>query len=135
MPPSHFEADAEIFKMECKNILLELCFKLFEKSPLKKRLLLGASCLSPSVLGSEFSRNSQIKLGIKECIETNQMTLAEDDKLRGYNRFCELETVKEMLKNYNWKKERLDVLFSAIFKSSRMMNKPRLCPVCETYFI
>lgn len=110
------DIDAQRFRLDCKRFLLAMFRKLLEKSPLNKRVVLGATCLNPSLMLNETLRENRIKIAIEEFVAHNQLTPAEGDViLRSYMRFCENTHVKEKLQQFNWNKVRLDTLFGEIF--------------------
>lgn len=110
------EIDAQRFKLDCKKFLVTMFLKLIDKSPLNKRVVLGASCLNPSIMVNDSLRESRAKVLIEECVAHNQLTPAEGDKiLRSYKQFCENANVKDKLNQFNWRKDRLDTLFADLF--------------------
>lgn len=114
------EIDAHKFKLDCKKFLICVFQKLMEKSPLNKRVILGASCLNPTIMSSETLRISRIKIAIEEFVVHGQLTPAEGDVImRQYKKFCENSVVQEHIKKFNWKKDKLDALFSKIFHNMK----------------
>lgn len=110
------DLDAQKFKVDCKKFYISMFKKLMEKSPLNKRIVLGASCLNPTIMSNDTLRMSRIQVAIEELVVHNQITPAEGDLiLREYKRFCENTVVQENLKLFNWKRDRLDLLFTKVF--------------------
>ncbi|XP_063243096.1 uncharacterized protein LOC134542628 [Bacillus rossius redtenbacheri] len=113
------------FKADCKQFLLQLFSKLEEKSPLRKRIVLGSTCLSPSVIVKDV-RTSRAKIAIEELISLNHLSPADGDVvLREYAKFCALPDVLKATKFFNWKKYSLDKFLFQLL-SSAMENAHNL---------
>lgn len=120
------EVDVQKFKLDCKKFLVALFKKLVLKSPLQKRVVLGATCLNPKIMKNAVLRESRINVAIQELIKHNQLTPANGDIIkRAYLSFCQDGEVKEVIDKFNWEKDRLDTMYSKLFKtiSAEDVNK------------
>lgn len=118
------EIDLQLFKSDCKKFLLAIYKKLAEKSPLKRRFVLGASCINPSIMTNEYLRELRAKVAIEEFVATNQISPADGDKtLREYVSFCSNDLIKEKAEKFKWKKDRLDLFFSNVFQKVEDVGK------------
>lgn len=71
-------------------------------------------------------RASRIKEAIEELVAHSQISPAEGDHImREYLRFCENPNVKEKLRTFNWKKDKLDLFFTELLNllSEEKINK------------
>lgn len=110
------EIDSQKFKLDCKNFLIVMFKKLMEKSPLHKKMVLGASSLNPEIMKSEALRTSRARIAIEALISHSQLSPAEGDVvIREYKKFCENSAVQKKLNEFDWKRERLDNLFVILF--------------------
>lgn len=90
--------DSQTFKLECKNFLIHVLEKLILKSPLKKRIVLGATCLNPTIMMNPNLREGRVNIAIEEMVKHNQLTPAVADIVKiSYVKFCDDNLVK---KNY-----------------------------------
>ncbi|KAJ8886084.1 hypothetical protein PR048_012291 [Dryococelus australis] len=81
----------------------KLYSKLEEKSPLRMRIVLGSTCLSPSVMIKDI-RSSRAKLFLSTSCHLQMGMLF----LREYANMCALPEVSKAVKFFNWKKDSLD---------------------------
>lgn len=112
------EIDKQRFRVDCKKMLIAIFSKIMEKSPLNKRIVLGASCLNPLVMTNSVLSSSRVKVAIEELISHSQISSSDGDViLREYKKLCENPVIRDKLSHFNWKKDRLDVLFADVFEA------------------
>lgn len=97
--PDKNERDVLSFLRDCRNFLIVLCERLNLKSPLRKKIVKGFSCLSPDVMLSAELKKNRINILLSELIRCNQFSVLEAEKIqRDYLNFCENDEVKSNLK-------------------------------------
>lgn len=99
------------FHRDCRNFLIILCERLNIKSPLRKRIVKGFSCLSPDVTLSPVLNRNRIKILLTELIRLNQIRAVNAEAIqKEYLLFCENEFIQSSLHTFNKTEDRLDVV-------------------------
>lgn len=115
------ELDSERFKLDCKKFLVDLYNKLLDKSPLNRKAVLGASCINPTIIANKNLRANRVKVCIEAFVACSQISPSEGDLIfREYMRFCEEPSVNQKLRDFHWKRDRLDAYFAILFNESKL---------------
>lgn len=117
------DADIIRFRRDCKKFLCVLFDKLKEKSPLRYKIVKGASCISPAVMKNERLRVSRCNVLLQELVEKNLLTSAVADRAkRDFLKLCDMSSVQEKLTKFDWKEERLDTFLMNLVKEADLNN-------------
>lgn len=117
------EIDVLRFRNECKHFMVILVEHLNKKSPLRKKFVKGASCLSPNVMLSSV-RSSRIKIALEELCEYNMVSYSKAEKIKQkYLEICDNKTIQKQLEKFNRTGNRLDTFFVAELNLNNEDNK------------
>lgn len=115
--PGKNERDVLSFLRDCRNFLIVLCERLNLKSPLRKKIVKGFSCLSPDIMLSAELKKSRIQILLSELLRCKQISAVEAENIqRDYLNFCGNDEVKSNLKAFKKSVNRLDTFFMANLK-------------------
>nr|CAD7424724.1 unnamed protein product [Timema monikensis] len=90
------------------------------KSPLRKCMVKGASCLSPAVMTSGTLRVQRVNIALEQLTSNNHIAYIEAEHIRkNYLEICEQSSVQEELKTFDYNETRLDSFLFNIFINAK----------------
>ena len=97
--------------MIVKNFLTTLFALLRTTCPFKNKVIKGASCLSPRIMGSEILRRKRIEIILQALVNAKQLLPLDAEVVKkNYSQFCSSPHTISKLSTFNWRKDRLDEL-------------------------
>nr|CAD7395335.1 unnamed protein product [Timema cristinae] len=115
------ELDVQLFRKDCSHFLVEMFQKLTgPRSPLRKCMVKGASCLSPAVMTSGTLRVQRVNIALEQLTSNNHIAYIEAEHIRkNYLEICEQSSVQEELKTFDFNETRLDSFLFNIFINAK----------------
>lgn len=112
-----------LFRNECRCYLQHIFSKLTVKSPLKSKIVKGASCLSPEVIRSSLLRNSRITTALDIFVSNGHIAPHVADCIkRDYLIVCDNAAVKDAIETYDWRSQKLDALVLELISMAKVDN-------------
>ena len=104
------------FYGDCRKFLVDICMKIFVKSPLAFKFVRGASCFNPAIMTNSSIRTYRVTAALEVLVETKQLSPMEADiAKRDYLDFSSKEEVVKYLKKFDPKTDRLDDFLSTAY--------------------
>ena len=121
------EADVLQFRNDCRKFLVTMFTKLCVKCPLKMKVVRGATCLAPEVMLNEDLRSSRVNSALEEFVDKKHMTPEVADLVKNnYICFCENSKVKEALKAFSRKDDKLDQYLMKLITETSLLEPATL---------
>jgi hypothetical protein len=106
------------FKNDCRQFFITLFAILRTKCPLKNKVIYGALCLSPEVMGNKVVQMKRLESILKEFVNSKQITpIGADVIKKNYIEFCSSPLTISKVETFNWRKERLDTFIFDIINA------------------
>jgi hypothetical protein len=112
------------FREQCITFLKHVCRKLIDKCPAKYKVVKGATCLTPSVIGSTTLRESRITAALELFVDKKRMLPSTADAVkREYLRVFAKQDVQEKVKRFRRDEDRLDHLMRDVLTEASADDK------------
>nr|CAD7427389.1 unnamed protein product [Timema monikensis] len=131
------ELDVQLFRKDCRHFLVEMFQKLIgPRSPLRKCMVKGASCLSPAVMTSGTLRVQRVNIALEQLTSNNHIAYIEAEHIRkNYLEICEQSSVQDELKTFDFNENRLDsFLFNILINAKACKALLSFCTMIFTMF-
>lgn len=103
------EKNVLIFRQECRTCLQLFVQKILDRSPLKYPLTRALLCLNPAVIASASGGKTHLKCALEIMVDANLIEGSKADRVdREYSALCNVELVKDKMRQYSRKEQRLD---------------------------